>query len=108
VEIASPDTKTRLHRPLPTPMVHAKAIDVLKQIYHGRLDGDVSGKRSGIPWNPYVSSSRPQKVRRIGTLRENRLDFSYFKNQLLDPETMNSIDLVLLMMAFVALIVALI
>jgi len=47
----------------------------------------------------------PPLVRRIGTLRENQLDFSYFKNQLLDPETMNSIDLVLLLMAFVALIV---
>ena len=73
-----------LHRPLPTPMVHAKAIDALKQIYHGRLgDDDISGERSGIAMES-MSSSRPGRTAESApfeVVAENQLDFSYFKNR---------------------------
>ncbi|OXV09312.1 hypothetical protein Egran_02926 [Elaphomyces granulatus] len=73
-----------LHRPLPTPMVHAKAIDALKQIYRGRLGGeDVSEERSGIAMES-MSSSRPGRSAEAApfeVVAENQLDFSYFKNR---------------------------
>jgi hypothetical protein len=76
-----------LYKPLPTPMVHAKAVDALKQIYRGRLGstaGD-TGEYSDIamqsmstsrPGMPAQSSNAPFEV-----VAENQLDFAYYKNR---------------------------
>lgn len=75
-----------LYKPLITPMVHAKAADVLKRIYRGRLSSsDMSGEYSDImmdamstqqPGKPSDGGSAPFEV-----VAENQLDFSYFKNR---------------------------
>ena len=68
-----------LSKALMTPMVHAKAQHVLRQIYQGRLESD-SGKPAGpndIPMQQ-MSSGRnaPFEV-----VPESQLDFAYYKNR---------------------------
>lgn len=75
-----------LYKPLITPMVHAKAADVLKRIYRGRLhSSDVPGEYSDILMDP-MSKLQPGKTTKSETapfevVSENQLDFSYFKDR---------------------------
>lgn len=73
-----------LYKPLITPMVHAKAADVLKQVYRGRLNSsDISGEYSDIMMDP-MSKTEPGKRDSdapFEVVPENHLDFSYFKNR---------------------------
>lgn len=75
-----------LYKPLITPMVHAKAADVLKRIYRGRLSSsDMSGEYSDVMMDP-MSKSHPGKSLDSGAapfevVPESQLDFSYYKNR---------------------------
>lgn len=75
-----------LYKPLPTPMVHAKAVDALKKIYRGRLGStDLSaGEYSDIAMQS-MSTSQPGKTSQpsgpFEFVPENQLDFSYFKDR---------------------------
>lgn len=73
-----------LYKPLMTPMVHAKAAGVLRDIYQGRLDsGQMAGEYSDIAMDPMLSS-RPGKAAEpapFEVVQENQLDFSYFKDR---------------------------
>lgn len=76
-----------LYKPLPTPMVHARAAEALKQIYRGRLgDTDVVGEYSDIAMQS-MSESQPGKatgappMAPFEVVAENQLDFSYFKDR---------------------------
>ncbi|CAN8102953.1 unnamed protein product [Discula destructiva] len=84
-----------LYRPLITPMVHAKAQNILASIYRGRLSdgreagsGDrtsVSGYSDTYALDP-MHAGRPGKSAGGGLsgfeiVPENRLDFEYYKNR---------------------------
>ncbi|KAL2003614.1 hypothetical protein VTN02DRAFT_3160 [Thermoascus thermophilus] len=78
-----------LYKPLPTPMVHAKAVEALKKIYRGRLDSSdsedsVGGGYSDIAMHS-MSASKPGKTAQVSgpfeVVPENQLDFSYFKDR---------------------------
>jgi hypothetical protein len=76
-----------LYRPLPTPMVHARAAEALKQVYRGRLgDADIAGEYSDIVMQS-MSTSQPGKgtdappLAPFEVVAENHLDFSYFKDR---------------------------
>lgn len=75
-----------LYKPLITPMVHAKAADVLKRIYRGRLTStDMSGEYSDVMMDS-MSKTHPGKSLDPGNapfevVPENQLDFSFFKNR---------------------------
>jgi hypothetical protein len=83
-----------LYRPLITPMVHAKAQNILASIYGGRLSdsnvpgsgesGSVSGYSDMFALNP-MDAGRPGKkapaVPGFELVPENRLDFAYFKGR---------------------------
>lgn len=72
-----------LYKPLMTPMVHAKAAEVLKDIYQGRLDSnDMAGEYSDIAMNPMLPS-QPGKAEPapFEVVPESQLDFSYFKDR---------------------------
>lgn len=85
-----------LYRPLITPMVHAKAQNILASIYAGRLtdsnipgsgeSGSVSGYSDTFALNP-MQEGRPgqQKVAHgvpgFEIVPENRLDFEYYKGR---------------------------
>ncbi|KAJ6167069.1 hypothetical protein N7470_002516 [Penicillium chermesinum] len=72
-----------LYKPLMTPMVHAKAAEVLKEIYAGRLEHhDVAGEYSDIAMNP-MNASQPGKAEPapFEVVPESQLDFSYYKNR---------------------------
>lgn len=78
-----------LYKPLITPMVHAKAVYALQNIYQGRLDSsDVSGEFSDVVLDP-MESKQPGRKRAATTTEpapfefvpENQLDFSYFKDR---------------------------
>lgn len=76
-----------LYKALPTPMVHAKAAEALKQIYRGRLGSqDSSGEYADIAMQS-MSASQPGKTTHpsgaapFEVVPENQLDFSYFKNR---------------------------
>lgn len=82
-----------LHKPLLTPMVHAKAQHVLSQIYRGRLDPD---EPSGTSYRDIamdsMSRSQPGKAARAASsgptqkdmfevVPESQLDFAYYKHR---------------------------
>lgn len=74
-----------LYKPLPTPMVHARAADALKQIYRGRLGAsDTVSDFSDIAMQS-MSKSHPGKASEtpgpFEVVAENQLDFSYFKDR---------------------------
>lgn len=72
-----------LYKPLMTPMVHAKAAEVLKEIYAGRLEShEMVGEYSDIAMNP-MSKSEPGKAEPapFEVVPESQLDFSYFKDR---------------------------
>lgn len=84
-----------LYRPLITPMVHAKAHNILASVYGGRLtdpnhagsgeSASVSGYSDTFMMNPMVPG-RPGKQVDNGLpgfemVPENKLDFSYFKGR---------------------------
>ncbi|KAL1968332.1 hypothetical protein VTN77DRAFT_1861 [Rasamsonia byssochlamydoides] len=76
-----------LYKPLPTPMVHARAAEALKQIYRGRLGAsDAVGEYSDIAMQS-MSTSQPGKANDqpplapFEVVAENQLDFSYFKDR---------------------------
>ncbi|PKY08363.1 DUF221-domain-containing protein [Aspergillus campestris IBT 28561] len=86
-----------LYRPLPTPMVHARAADALKRLYRGRLHASFDGSGgdySDIALDP-MTADQPGKTKfAAGTappptgpsapfevVPENHLDFSYFKDR---------------------------
>ncbi|PSS05142.1 hypothetical protein BD289DRAFT_449017 [Coniella lustricola] len=84
-----------LYRPLITPMVHAKAQNILASVYRGRLsDGREAGSGDGTSVSGYsdtyaldpMNSGKPGKVVGSGLsgfeiVPEGRLDFEYFKNR---------------------------
>ncbi|KAJ9214457.1 hypothetical protein DTO166G4_3861 [Paecilomyces variotii] len=76
-----------LNKPLPTPMVHAKAAEALKQIYRGRLGTpDSSGDYTDIAMQSMSAlqpgkSTGPSGSAPFEVVPENQLDFSYFKNR---------------------------
>jgi len=86
-----------LYKPLITPMVHAKAQNILASVYSGRLtsgreagSGDstsVSGYSDTYALDP-MHSGKPGKVKTSGAsmpgfelVPESRLDFEYYKNR---------------------------
>jgi hypothetical protein len=86
-----------LYKPLITPMVHARAQNVLASIYHGRLTdsnnpetGDV-GSMSGYSdtyrlddmksGQPGAASMNKQLIPGFEVVPESQLDFSYYKNR---------------------------
>lgn len=84
-----------LYRPLITPMVHAKAQNILASVYRGRLsDGRESGSAEGTSVSGYsdtyaldpMHAGRPGKAAGSGLsgfeiVPEGRLDFEYYKNR---------------------------
>lgn len=77
-----------LHKALITPMVHAKAQDILSQVYRGRLesDGASSPGTQGINMETMSTHERGKSTRSAPNapfelVPENRLDFSYYKNR---------------------------
>ncbi|KAL9602334.1 MAG: hypothetical protein Q9219_001900 [cf. Caloplaca sp. 3 TL-2023] len=95
--IASRFGHPALHKPLMTPMVHAKARHVLSQVYRGRLDtaaaegGTSSSNYSDIAMDP-MSHSHPGKSAHFAphptppremfeVVPESRLDFQHFMNR---------------------------
>lgn len=84
-----------LYRPLITPMVHAKAQNMLASVYRGRLtDGREAGTGDGTSVSGYsdtfaldpMHAGRPGKAAGSGLsgfeiVPEGRLDFEYFKNR---------------------------
>lgn len=78
-----------LYKPLPTPMVHGKAVEALKQIYRGRLDSSDSDSSGGGGYSDIamhsMSASKPGKTAQVSgpfeVVPENQLDFSYFKDR---------------------------
>ncbi|KAL9025362.1 MAG: hypothetical protein Q9196_005795, partial [Gyalolechia fulgens] len=91
--IASRFGHPALYKPLMTPMVHAKARNVLSQVYRGRLD-DVSASAAGysdIALDP-MSHAHPGKTAHFASVPykhkdmfevvpESRLDFQHFMNR---------------------------
>lgn len=96
-----PDKKTRhadsvgaryghpaLYKPLMTPMVHAKAKDVLGQVYQGRLDNDDTASLAGYsdsynmkPMGPSAVGKSAQSASPFELVTEGQLDFENFKNR---------------------------
>lgn len=84
-----------LYRPLITPMVHAKAQNILASVYRGRLsDGREAGSGDGTSVSGYsdtyaldpMKAGRPGKAAGSGLsgfeiVPEGRLDFEYYKNR---------------------------
>lgn len=84
-----------LYRPLITPMVHAKAQNILASVYRGRLtDGRDAGSGDGTSVSGYsdtyaldpMKAGRPGKIAGSGLsgfeiVPEGRLDFEYYKNR---------------------------
>ncbi|KAE8452336.1 hypothetical protein EG329_001036 [Mollisiaceae sp. DMI_Dod_QoI] len=82
-----------LYRPLMTPMVHAKAQNILASIYGGRLTdsntpgsgeaGSLSGYSDTYALNPMQADHPGKKAAIPGfeMVPENRLDFAYFKGR---------------------------
>lgn len=84
-----------LYRPLITPMVHAKAQNVLASVYQGRLsDGREASSGDGTSVSGYsdtyaldpMRAGKPGKVAGSGLsgfeiVPEGRLDFEYYKNR---------------------------
>ncbi|KAK7748786.1 hypothetical protein SLS53_000810 [Cytospora paraplurivora] len=84
-----------LYRPLITPMVHAKAQNVLASVYRGRLsDGREAGSGDGTSVSGYsdtyaldpMHAGKPGKAAGSGLsgfeiVPEGRLDFEYYKNR---------------------------
>lgn len=84
-----------LYRPLITPMVHAKAQNVLASVYRGRLsDGREAGSGDGTSVSGYsdtyaldpMHAGKPGKAAASGLsgfeiVPEGRLDFEYYKNR---------------------------
>lgn len=84
-----------LYRPLITPMVHARAQNVLASVYRGRLsDGREAGSGDGTSVSGYsdtyaldpMHAGKPGKAAGSGLsgfeiVPEGRLDFEYYKNR---------------------------
>ncbi|KAH8694943.1 putative DUF221 domain protein [Talaromyces proteolyticus] len=75
-----------LYKPLLTPMVHARAAELLKSIYRGRLGNfDTTAGYSDIAMQSMSTSvpgkTEPQPNAPFEIVNENQLDFSYFKNR---------------------------
>ncbi|KAJ5095420.1 hypothetical protein NUU61_004776 [Penicillium alfredii] len=73
-----------LYKPLMTPMVHAKAAAVLKEIYQGRLESnDMAGEYSDIAMDPMLASQpgKSAEPAPFEVVPENHLDFSYYKDR---------------------------
>lgn len=73
-----------LFKPLMTPMVHARAAELLKSIYRGRLgQSDTTGDFSDIAMQSMSTSTpgKPMENAPFEVVAENQLDFSYFKNR---------------------------
>ncbi|KAL1876491.1 hypothetical protein Daus18300_002735 [Diaporthe australafricana] len=84
-----------LYRPLITPMVHAKAQNILASVYQGRLsDGRETGSAEGTSVSGYsdtyaldhMRAGRPGKAAGSGLsgfeiVPEGKLDFEYYKNR---------------------------
>ncbi|OKL63031.1 hypothetical protein UA08_01682 [Talaromyces atroroseus] len=73
-----------LYKPLVTPMVHARAAELLKTIYRGRLGQfDETGDYSDIAMQSMSTSTpgKPMEAAPFEVVAENQLDFSYFKNR---------------------------
>lgn len=86
-----------LYKSLMTPMVHAKARDVLPQVYRGRLDKDTDNGSDGAISQTYpdiamdsMSRSQPGKIARFAptdqkeffeVVPESRLDFAFYKDR---------------------------
>ncbi|KAI3399687.1 hypothetical protein diail_6036 [Diaporthe ilicicola] len=84
-----------LYRPLVTPMVHAKAQNILASVYQGRLsDGRETGSAEGTSVSGYsdtyaldpMRAGRPGKAAGSGLsgfeiVPEGKLDFEYYKNR---------------------------
>lgn len=78
-----------LHKPLITPMVHAKAQHVLAQVYRGRLNSDHSGGGDGyrdiqLDQMSHTHPGKPQGQAPNAPFEivpEHQLDFAYYKNR---------------------------
>ncbi|KAL3427964.1 hypothetical protein PVAG01_01473 [Phlyctema vagabunda] len=82
-----------LYRPLITPMVHAKAQNILASVYRGRLtDSNVPGSGDNESVSAYSDTfaldpmaagqpGRKAKIPGFEMVPENRLDFSYYKGR---------------------------
>jgi calcium permeable stress-gated cation channel len=73
-----------LYKPLVTPMVHARAAELLKSIYRGRLGQlDATGDYSDIAMQSMSTSTpgKPMEAAPFEVVAEDQLDFSYFKNR---------------------------
>ena len=73
-----------LYKPLMTPMVHAKARDVLAQIYRGRLHSDSGAKNtpfSDIALEPMNQDGKPVHDAPFELVPEAQQDFAYYKNR---------------------------
>jgi len=84
-----------LYRPLITPMVHAKAQNILASVYGGRLSdsnvfgsvesGSISGYSDMVNLDPMQPKQPGRKTNNIPAgfeiVQENKLDFEYFMNR---------------------------
>jgi len=72
-----------LYKPLITPMVHARAKNILAEIYRGRLnsEGGQSMAFSDIAMQPMSQSGAPDQDLPFEVVPEAQQDFSYYKNR---------------------------
>jgi hypothetical protein len=73
-----------MYKPLMTPMVHAKARQVLGQIYSGRLnsvDGAFDMGFSDVALGPMNQNGKPAQDSPFELVPETQQDFSYYKNR---------------------------
>jgi len=72
-----------LYKPLITPMVHARAKNILAEIYRGRLnsEGGQSMAFSDIAMQPMSQSGAPDQDMPFEVVPEAQQDFSYYKNR---------------------------
>lgn len=74
-----------LWKPLMTPMVHAKARNVLGQVYHGRLDSEggrpTSMAFSDVALEPMNQNGKPKQDAPFELVPEGQQDFSYYKDR---------------------------
>jgi hypothetical protein len=74
-----------LWKPLMTPMVHAKARNILGQIYRGRLDSEggrpTSMAFSDVAMEPMTQTGKPKQDAPFELVPEGQQDFAFYKNR---------------------------
>ena len=74
-----------LWKPLMTPMVHAKARNILSQVYRGRLDSEggrpTSMAFSDVAMEPMTQTGKPKQDAPFELVPEGQQDFAFYKNR---------------------------